>query len=200
VHDLRKTLAPVYPDMLNRLLKLLPRQISASALTVLLATLSSLFKHLLVPDNLELTWTQLKETLVLCIPGVQKAVAEVWGAVMRRVKADVREKCTHILAEDVEGIDDTSVWILVFACKVRAHQSVFAIVFMDTFFYSPSRKRCIHPRRRSYHHSSTITCHAPTQTQRIDSSDACSRPSSIIAKLLSNFLPSLTLWLIGSPP
>ena len=48
-HDLRTTLAPEYPRVLKRLLQLLPRSLSAEALTALLATFSALFKYILVP-------------------------------------------------------------------------------------------------------------------------------------------------------
>ncbi|KAI9063947.1 hypothetical protein FKP32DRAFT_1603293 [Trametes sanguinea] len=42
-HDLRTTLAPEYPRILKRLLQLLPRSLSAEALTALLATFTALF-------------------------------------------------------------------------------------------------------------------------------------------------------------
>jgi hypothetical protein len=48
VYDLRMTLLPSYTELLTRLIDLLPRSIPAQALTALLATLSALFKHLLI--------------------------------------------------------------------------------------------------------------------------------------------------------
>ncbi|KAG5633641.1 hypothetical protein H0H81_006327 [Sphagnurus paluster] len=45
-HDLQTMLLPVYLDLLDRLLKLLPRSISAPALTALLETFSALFNTL----------------------------------------------------------------------------------------------------------------------------------------------------------
>ncbi|KAF4598878.1 U3 snoRNP protein [Pleurotus pulmonarius] len=120
-HDLRTTLSPMYPDILARLLKLLTRSISAASLSTLLATFSSLFKFLLVPlihfDLLETTWAAMSKTLRQCIPEVQRAVAEVWGSVLRRLKATGREKAVQSIANDLEGLEDASAWCLVFACK-----------------------------------------------------------------------------------
>lgn len=122
LHDLRTTLSPVYPDLLDHLLNLLPRSISAPALTALLATFSSLFKYLLVPSVplqlLEETWSSIRNTLPKCLPEVQRAMAEVWGSVVRRLKLIAREKAVTLIADNVDGIEDTSAWIFVFACKV----------------------------------------------------------------------------------
>ncbi|KAF8058583.1 hypothetical protein FPV67DRAFT_1428362 [Lyophyllum atratum] len=120
-HDLRTTLSPAYPSLLKRLLALLPRSISAPALTALLETFSALFKFLLVPltqtDLLEHTWGALRSTLPSCLPEIQRAMAEVWGSVLRRMKAGAREKTVALLAEGAEGIEDASAWVIVFACK-----------------------------------------------------------------------------------
>lgn len=121
-HDLRTTLSPVYGDVLTRLLKLLPRNISAPALTALLSTFSSLFKYLLVPSIhiglLEQTWTLLRAILPKCLLDVQRAMAEVWGSVLRRMKMAAREKAVTMVAASAEGIEDASAWVFVFACKV----------------------------------------------------------------------------------
>ncbi|KAF9461848.1 hypothetical protein BDZ94DRAFT_790553 [Collybia nuda] len=120
-HDLRTTLSPAYPDLLGRLLKLLPRSITAPALGVLLETLSTLFKFLLVPsihfDLLEKTWTAVRDIMPTCLPEVQRAMAEVWGSVLRRLKTAAREKAVTLLAEKAEGVEDASAWVIVFACK-----------------------------------------------------------------------------------
>jgi len=121
-HDLRTTLSPMYTDLLDCLLRLLPRPISAPALTALLETFSSLFKYLLVPltdlEYLEQTWSSICGILPKCLPEVQRAMAEVWGAVLRKLKVPVREKAVLLLARDVKGIKDACAWSLVFACKV----------------------------------------------------------------------------------
>lgn len=106
-HDLRTTLSPVYPDLLDRLLKLLPRSISAPALTALLETFSALFKFLLVPsvqtELLEKTWSAIRGILPNCLPEIQRAMAEVWGAVLRRFKTTVREKAVVLTADDANS-------------------------------------------------------------------------------------------------
>lgn len=121
-HDLRTTIAPVYNDILGRLLKLLARSISAEALTVLLETFNTLFRFLLVPSIhpklLESTWTAIKATLPRCLPEIQRAMAEVWGSVLRKLKSAAREQAVQLLAAGAEDVDDASAWVLVFACKV----------------------------------------------------------------------------------
>ncbi|KAG6844945.1 hypothetical protein H0H87_002278 [Tephrocybe sp. NHM501043] len=118
-HDLRTTLAPIYEDMLTRLLKLLPRSISAPALTALLETFSALFKFLLVPTPglLEETWNAVRATLPGCLPEIQRAMAEVWGSVLRRLKPAAREEAVRLLADQTAGIDDAAAWVVVFASK-----------------------------------------------------------------------------------
>ncbi|KAF8957355.1 armadillo-type protein [Flammula alnicola] len=84
-HDLRTTLSPVYASLLQQLLALLPRAISAPALTSLLETLSSLFRYLLIPaiDNtlLEETWTKM---LVL-----GRKLFDYWPKTLRMLKTPV---------------------------------------------------------------------------------------------------------------
>ncbi|KAG6860769.1 hypothetical protein C0995_007801 [Termitomyces sp. Mi166 len=118
-HDLRTTLSPIYSDVLTHLLKLLPRFISAPALTALLETFSALFKFLLVPspDLLEETWEQLRATLRNCFPEIRRAMAEVWGSILRRFKPAVRAKAVNLLTAHVEGAEDAVAWIIVSACK-----------------------------------------------------------------------------------
>ncbi|KAF9479084.1 hypothetical protein BDN70DRAFT_879151 [Pholiota conissans] len=120
-HDLRTTLSPIYGSLLDQLLALLPRTISAAALTSLLETLSSLFRYLLIPaiDNslLEETWTRLCTVLPKCLGEIQRAVAEVWGGVLRRMKTGTREKAIRLLAENAASIEDASAWVLVYASK-----------------------------------------------------------------------------------
>lgn len=122
VHDLRTTLSPICTNIVNRLLKLLPRSINAAALTALLETFSTLFKFLLVPsihsELLEETWDAVRLILPKCLPEVQRAMSEVWGSVLRRLKTVPRTKAVTMLAKNLEGIEDASAWVIVFACKV----------------------------------------------------------------------------------
>ncbi|KAG0701153.1 armadillo-type protein [Suillus ampliporus] len=120
-HDLRTTLAPSYADLLEVLLRLLPRPIPAPSLTALLATLSGLFKYLLVPsinlDLLDQTWSSFRAVLPTCNSDVQRAAAEVWGSVLRRLKSVARERAVILMAKNLEGVEDASAWMIVFACK-----------------------------------------------------------------------------------
>ncbi|KAI0333223.1 hypothetical protein GY45DRAFT_1319830 [Cubamyces sp. BRFM 1775] len=121
-HDLRTTLAPEYPRILKRLLQLLPRSLSAEALTALLATFSALFKYVLVPsadsELLRQAWGAFRDILPQCHPEVQRATAEVWGATLRRLKVSLREDAVRILASSSnEGLGDACAWIFVTACK-----------------------------------------------------------------------------------
>jgi U3 small nucleolar RNA-associated protein 20 len=100
-HDLRTTLSPIYTNILNRLLKLLPRSINATALTAL----STLFKFLLVHiELLEDTWDAVCLMLPKCLPEVQRAMAEVWGSILRRLKTVPRTRAMTLLAKNVEGV------------------------------------------------------------------------------------------------
>ncbi|KAH0588866.1 hypothetical protein H2248_004657 [Termitomyces sp. 'cryptogamus'] len=118
-HDLRTTLSPIYTNILTHLLKLLLRPISASALTALLETFSALFKFLLLPspELLEGTWEQLRATLGSCLPEIGRAMAEVWGAILRRFTTATREKAVKLLMVHVEGVEDAAAWVIIFACK-----------------------------------------------------------------------------------
>lgn len=150
-HDLRTTLGPEYPRVLRRLLKLLPRSLSAEALTALLATFSALFKYVLVPSVdsqlLEQAWATFHEVLPKCHPEVQRAIAEVWGATLRRLKVSLREDCVRILAASSgEGLGDACAWIFVTACKVRCTYTYVRLRSVIDTSYSRSRKPCTQRR------------------------------------------------------
>ncbi len=123
VHDLRSIILPSYDDLLNRLLRLLPRSISAAALTTLLATFSSLFRHLLVPaaesDVVQRTWKSVCVVLPECNTEVQRAMAEVWGSLLRRLRVSGREAAVEVMASDLGGVEEACTWAYIFACKVR---------------------------------------------------------------------------------
>jgi U3 small nucleolar RNA-associated protein 20 len=138
---------PSYNELLTQLLALLRRSIPTQALTALLATLSALFKYLLIPstnntdaaqvadqnvghdeddDLLKATWKQILRSLPRCNAEVQRAVGEVWGVgVLRRVKGKERERTVGFLIEGEgesmqgKGVQDFCAWCVVSACKVR---------------------------------------------------------------------------------
>ncbi|KAF9222298.1 hypothetical protein BS17DRAFT_735750 [Gyrodon lividus] len=120
-HDLRTTLSPVYADLLAKLLQFLPRPIATPTLTTLLATFSRLFRYLLVPsihlDLLQQTWSSFHSVLPNCSPEVQRAAAEVWASVLRCLKTSAREKAVLLMANNLDGVEDASAWMLIFACK-----------------------------------------------------------------------------------
>jgi hypothetical protein len=92
----RPLLHRTYVDFLEVLLQLLPRPISAPSLTALLATLSGIFKYLLVPsiklDLLDQTWSSFRAVLPTCSHEVQRAAAEVWGSVLCRLKSVAKQR------------------------------------------------------------------------------------------------------------
>jgi U3 small nucleolar RNA-associated protein 20 len=64
------------------------------------------------------TWKQLQKNLPEANPEVQRAVAEVWGSVLRRLKAVPRASGLLLLSESLDGVEDAAAWALVLACKV----------------------------------------------------------------------------------
>ena len=147
-HDLRTTLSPIYTNILNHLLELLPRSIDAAALTALLETFSALFKFLLVPsirlELLEETWNAVRLTLPRCLPEVKRAVAEVWGSVLRRLKTVPRARAVTLLAKDLEEVEDASAWAIVYACKVRRPVWFFSCSFISPLVGIPNIAYCHH--------------------------------------------------------
>ncbi|KAG9309435.1 hypothetical protein JVU11DRAFT_10689 [Chiua virens] len=145
-HDLRTTLSPVYADLLAKLLNFLPRPIATPALTALLATLSELFKYLLVPsihlDLLQQTWSSFHAVLPSCSSEVQRAAGEVWASVLRRLKTSAREKAVHLMANNLDGVEIASAWMLIFACKSVSstlHTTSSSIIrpLIDCYLTSP---------------------------------------------------------------
>lgn len=134
-YDLRTTLSPVYSDLLTRLLKLFPRSLPPATFTTLMESLSSFFKHLLVPAVgtilLEETWTDLCGVIRDCSSETQRAMAEVWASVLRRLKISSREKAVALLAQTIQGMEDATAWVFIFACKSVSqtlHTATFSIL------------------------------------------------------------------------
>lgn len=123
---MRDTLRPYYTLLLNALLAPLPKSPSADTLSTLLATLSSLFKNLLkttIPD-IEETWHLLTIAMDKCNPEIQRALAEVWALVLRRVKGDTRKQVLQIILRDLPVLRDTITWIFVYAFQVSSEDKV----------------------------------------------------------------------------
>ena len=57
---------------------------------------------------------------------VQRAVAEVWSSVLRRLKKQERKKCVKMMMEETnEQLSDFVAWSMTFACKVSRFISYF---------------------------------------------------------------------------
>ena len=149
--DLRTTLLPEYHNLLSFLLVFLPKNISTNALDILLATIAAFFKYLLVPSLqsspklLETTWEELCSTFPKCLPDIQRAMAEVWGTLLRRLKGnEMKEKAMTLLAQNLEGLESSWATAFVYACKASLY-STHANV--GSFYFSLFRKLCIHAPR-----------------------------------------------------
>lgn len=104
----------------------------------MLGTLLAIFKHVLLPsvpqtevtdadsDILRTTWSQLGASLTKCGPEVQRAVAEVWSSVLRRLKKGDRQRCIELMVSDALSLDDFIAYSFVFASKVRSLIHVFS--------------------------------------------------------------------------
>ena len=109
------------------LLEFLPRRTTPEVLSAILASLLSIFKHVMVPSvpntsesNISATtWTLLSSTLVKCNSEIRRAVAEVWSSVLRRLKRNDRQRCIELMMSSARTLNDFIAWSLVFAAKVR---------------------------------------------------------------------------------
>ncbi|KAF8525998.1 hypothetical protein BU17DRAFT_83502 [Hysterangium stoloniferum] len=119
LHDLRDTLKPFYIRLLSASLGPFTASPSADTLTTLLASLSLLFKNLLGSETgaLEESWSMFASTLTQCNSEVQRALAEVWGTLLRRFKAVMRTTAVAVILHDYERISDGAAWIFVSAFK-----------------------------------------------------------------------------------
>ncbi|KAL5476578.1 UTP20_7 [Sanghuangporus weigelae] len=101
------------------------RRRNPEVLTALLASLTSVFKYVMIPSvsesnntvALSTTWTYLSTALVKCNSEVQRAVAEVWSSVLRRLRKDDRQQCVDLMMGLARMLNDFVAWSLVFAAK-----------------------------------------------------------------------------------
>lgn len=149
IHDLRSTILPMYPTLLNTLIPLLQRKIDTSALTELLATLATLFKYVLIPPLsspspststssapippvLSLTWKSLLPALAHVNDETRRMVGQVWGSTLRRMKLEMRDVCSLMMLDSLSGnnpdnddegeyeeLRDGITWVLVEACQAQ---------------------------------------------------------------------------------
>jgi U3 small nucleolar RNA-associated protein 20 len=90
-------------------------------------------------DLLQQTWSSFHAVLPNCSPEVQRAAAEVWASVLRRLKSSAREKAVLLMANNLDGVEDASAWMLIFACKVRRCHVITASSVSTTFSQSVSQ-------------------------------------------------------------
>lgn len=124
-HDLRTTLLPSYSSLLHNLTPLLTRKLPPNGFTELLSTLLSLFKFVLLPNLsvplLSVTWKLLSKSLKEASDDGRRMVGEVWGAVVRRVKASEREGLVREMMSSLKqegALRDGVAWAFVHACQV----------------------------------------------------------------------------------
>lgn len=70
-------------------------------------------------DLLQQTWSSFHAVLPTCGSEVQRAAAEVWASVLRRLKTSAREKAVLLMANNLDGVETATAWMLMFAWKVR---------------------------------------------------------------------------------
>ncbi|KAL5498462.1 UTP20 [Sanghuangporus vaninii] len=125
VEDIQLTLYPAYESIISCLFDILIRRRSPEVLTALLASLTSVFKYVMIPSAsesnntgvLSTTWTYLSTTLVKCNPEVQRAVAEVWSSVLRRLRKGDRQQCVGLMMVSARGLNEFVAWSFVFTAK-----------------------------------------------------------------------------------
>ena len=127
IHDLRSTILPLYSSFLKTLLSLLRQKLDTTALAELMATILSLLKYVFVPNltslSLRETWHELEITLYQSKDEIRRAVGEVLGAVLRRMKREDRTKLIKLMInsskkEETHRLRDGITWSLVHACQV----------------------------------------------------------------------------------
>ncbi|KAH8831231.1 armadillo-type protein [Flagelloscypha sp. PMI_526] len=137
--DLRTTLQTFYDRLLTTTLDALQPKTSPDTIIALLTALSVLFKHLLIPQHdiqvTSRTWDKICGVLPKLHLEVRRAIAEVWAAVLRRIKPTSRsEAVIDVVRKCRDGLGDVSAWTLVFCCKSVAqslHSST--LTFLQPF-------------------------------------------------------------------
>jgi len=128
IHDLRSTILPLYNTFLKTLLSLLQLKLDTKALAELMATFLSLLKYVFVPNltsvSLRETWKEFETPLRQSKDEIRRALGEVLGAVLRRMKGEDRTKFIKLMIgsskrEETHRLRDGITWSLVHACLVR---------------------------------------------------------------------------------
>ena len=160
VEDLHSTVSPAYERLVRCLFELLPRRVSPETLSALLAALLSIFKHVLVPlvsksdesDALPTTWTIVTSALAKCNLEIQRAVAEAWSSVLRRLKKNDRHCCVTLMVASAGTMNEFVTWSFVFAIKASFLRNVNSRFSIANGINRVSHKQYIHAARRYYLH------------------------------------------------
>ena len=123
--DVRSYLEEYFESIHETLLSFLHRKLSANNLTLLLSTLSSLFRYVAPLSSQEQStkvYCKLLLTFRRCNPEIQRAGGEVWASVIRRVKGKDRVHLLTILVDNItEGDGVFEAWSSVAAAKASVY-------------------------------------------------------------------------------
>ncbi|KAG8869452.1 U3 snoRNP protein [Serendipita sp. 405] len=129
IHDLRTTLLPKCDLILDTLLAQATRSLPPATLETYSQTLSTFLRQLLLPTPrlLKTFWTKLNNTIRKCRPDIRRILAEVWGAILRRLKTDQKREATELLVASLDTIQDAIALVY-----VNAFQSTSSTLHTST--------------------------------------------------------------------
>ncbi|CAE6388887.1 unnamed protein product [Rhizoctonia solani] len=128
MYDLRQTLLPVAPQLLETLLGLLPRKLPPDSLELLLTALTTHLKYLVItnPSLLESAWsTFLHAASTSTQPPHVRMLAEVWGHLLRKLKKPEKEKAALLLVASLKDAPDFVAWCVVEATRAKQAQGIY---------------------------------------------------------------------------
>ena len=171
LHDLRSTLAPQYEQLLAVLLPLSTKSLAPEVLPVYLQTVSTLFKHLLLPqpDSLPSTWTSVQSALRSCTLEMQRMLGEVVGTMIRKLKSEARLQMVQLLVDEQDDLENAIAWTFASATQSVSntlHTTALSFIsaLLDRHLVSEYHERTFKLLRRvlsSAMHHSTIESFAP---------------------------------------
>ncbi|KAG8814140.1 U3 snoRNP protein, partial [Serendipita sp. 399] len=117
LQDLRTTLVPKYELVWETLLAQATRSLAPTTLETYSQTLSLFLRQLLLPTPhlLQTSWTHLRNTIRKCRPDVRRILAEMWGTILRRFKAEQKREATKLLIDSLDTTQDAVAWVYIYA-------------------------------------------------------------------------------------
>ncbi|CAE6436707.1 unnamed protein product [Rhizoctonia solani] len=128
IYDLRQTLLPVAPRILESLLGFLPRKLPPESLELLLTALTTYLKYLVItnPSLLESTWSAfLRAASESTQPPHVRMLAEVWGHLLRKLKKPEKESAAQLLVTSSADAPDFVTWCVVEATRAKQAQGIY---------------------------------------------------------------------------